>query len=190
MKVILGFSNLLNVSVPDEDYSRFFQSWMWAYLMKVILGFSNLECERTWWRLFQFLLYTFRGSFYSILSEAVSVSADILYTDNTGRIHITLYLNNGRETYNFNELLVNNKYAIIDETDGQVPPGKIMAVEFNTTFNYISLYRGGQFSWWRKPGFPEENHRPVASHWQTNVVSNTPRLSGIQTHFYNRFLCV
>jgi hypothetical protein len=31
---------------------------------------------------------------------------------------------------------------------------------------------------------PEENHRPVASHWQTlshNVVSSTPRLSGIRT---------
>ena len=30
-----------------------------------------------------------------------------------------------------------------------------------------------------------ENHRPVASHWQTlshTVVSNTPRLSGIRTH--------
>jgi hypothetical protein len=30
-----------------------------------------------------------------------------------------------------------------------------------------------------------ENHRPVASHWQTlshNVVSGTPCLSGLQTH--------
>jgi hypothetical protein len=29
-----------------------------------------------------------------------------------------------------------------------------------------------------------ENHRPVASHWQTlsyNVVSSTPRMSGIRT---------
>ena len=32
---------------------------------------------------------------------------------------------------------------------------------------------------------PRENHRPAASHRQTlshNVVSSTPRLSGIQTH--------
>ena len=34
-------------------------------------------------------------------------------------------------------------------------------------------------------GVPGENHWPAASHWQTsstNVVSNTPRLSGIQIH--------
>ena len=34
-------------------------------------------------------------------------------------------------------------------------------------------------------GGPRENHRPVASHRQTvsyNVVLNTSRLSGIQTH--------
>ena len=32
---------------------------------------------------------------------------------------------------------------------------------------------------------PKENHRPAASHWQTvshNIVSSTPRLSGIRTH--------
>ena len=32
---------------------------------------------------------------------------------------------------------------------------------------------------------PRENHRPVASHWQTsshNVVSSTPRMSGVRTH--------
>jgi hypothetical protein len=34
-------------------------------------------------------------------------------------------------------------------------------------------------------GVSGENHRPAASHWQTlshNVVSSTPRLSGIWTH--------
>jgi hypothetical protein len=42
-------------------------------------------------------------------------------------------------------------------------------------------------SWWsvllvEETGVPGENHRPVASHWQTlshNVVSSTPRLSGL-----------
>ena len=46
----------------------------------------------------------------------------------------------------------------------------------------FQLYRGDEFYWWRKP---RENHRPVASHWQTsshNVASSTPCLSGIRTH--------
>jgi hypothetical protein len=37
-------------------------------------------------------------------------------------------------------------------------------------------------------GIPGENHRPVASHWQTlshNIVASTPRLSGIRTHNYS-----
>jgi hypothetical protein len=49
---------------------------------------------------------------------------------------------------------------------------------FNATFNNISV-----ISWWsvllvEETGVPGENHRPVASHWQTlshNVVSSTPR---------------
>ena len=47
----------------------------------------------------------------------------------------------------------------------------------NPTFNNISV-----ISWWsvllvEETGVHRENHRPVASHWQTlshNVVSSTP----------------
>jgi hypothetical protein len=56
---------------------------------------------------------------------------------------------------------------------------------FTTTY---ALYDGGQFYWWRKPEYPEENHRPVTSHWQTwsnNVVSSTPRINGIRTHNFS-----
>jgi hypothetical protein len=56
---------------------------------------------------------------------------------------------------------------------------------FNATFNSISV-----IPWWsvllvEETEIPGENHRPVASHSQTlshNVVSSTPRLSGIRTH--------
>jgi hypothetical protein len=55
---------------------------------------------------------------------------------------------------------------------------------FNATFNSISV-----IPWWsvllvEETEIPGENHRPVASHSQTlshNVVSSTPRLSGIRT---------
>ena len=52
----------------------------------------------------------------------------------------------------------------------------------NATFNNISVIL------WRSVLLMEgtgENHRSAASHWQTlshNVVSSTPRLSGVQTH--------
>jgi len=53
------------------------------------------------------------------------------------------------------------------------------------SFNNISVIR-----WWsgllvEEAGVLGENHRPVASHWQTlshNVVSSTLRPNGIRTH--------
>ena len=62
---------------------------------------------------------------------------------------------------------------------------RVRVMVFNVTFNNISV-----ISWWSvllvgEIGVPGENHWPVASHWQTlsqNVVSSTPRLSGIRTH--------
>ena len=51
---------------------------------------------------------------------------------------------------------------------------------FNATLNNISVISGV-----KETPVPGENHRPVASHWQTsshNVVSSTPLLSGIRTY--------
>ena len=52
---------------------------------------------------------------------------------------------------------------------------------FNGTFSYIMVI----ILLLEETGIPEEKHQPATSHWQTlshNVVSSTPRLSGIRTH--------
>ena len=49
---------------------------------------------------------------------------------------------------------------------------------FNATFNNISVISWRSVLLVEEIGVAEENHRPVASHWQTlphNVVSSTPR---------------
>ena len=56
---------------------------------------------------------------------------------------------------------------------------------FNATFNNISVISWLSVLLVEETKIPGENHRPVASHWQTlshNVVSGTPCLSGLQTH--------
>jgi hypothetical protein len=55
----------------------------------------------------------------------------------------------------------------------------------SATFNNISVISWRSVLLVEETGVPRENHRPVASHLQTlsqNVVSSTPRLSGIRTH--------
>jgi hypothetical protein len=56
---------------------------------------------------------------------------------------------------------------------------------FNTTFNNISVISWRSVLLVEETGVPAENHRPVASHWQTlsqNGVPSIPRLSGVRTH--------
>ena len=56
---------------------------------------------------------------------------------------------------------------------------------FNVTFNNISVKSWQSVLLVEETGGPGENHQPVSSHWQTlwhNVVSRTPRLSGVRTH--------
>ena len=48
---------------------------------------------------------------------------------------------------------------------------------FNTTFNNVSVISGWSVSSVEETGVPTENHRPVASHWQTfsqKVAISTP----------------
>ena len=61
-------------------------------------------------------------------------------------------------------------------------------MEFNTTFNNISAISWRSVLMVDETVVPGENHRSVASHWQTlshNVISNTHRLSGIQTQNFS-----
>jgi len=54
---------------------------------------------------------------------------------------------------------------------------------FNATFNNISAISWRSVLLVVESGVPGENHRPVASHWQTlshKVASSTPRLSGVR----------
>jgi hypothetical protein len=56
---------------------------------------------------------------------------------------------------------------------------------FNATFNYISVISWRSVLLMRKPGVLWENHRPVASHWQTlskMLYGVHLAMSGIQTH--------
>ena len=53
---------------------------------------------------------------------------------------------------------------------------------FNATFNNISVTSRYSVLLVEETGLPRENHRPAESHWQAlshNVVSSTPRISGV-----------
>ena len=57
---------------------------------------------------------------------------------------------------------------------------RVTVIVFNATFNNISAILWRSVLLVEETGVPEENHQPVASHWQTishNVVSSTPRMS-------------
>ena len=52
----------------------------------------------------------------------------------------------------------------------------------------FQLYRGGQFYWWRKPEYLAKTtdlSKVTDKLISYNVVSSTPRLSGILTHNFN-----
>ena len=56
---------------------------------------------------------------------------------------------------------------------------------FNATYKSISVISWQSVLLGEETRVPGENHWPAANHWQTlshNVVSSTPRLSGVRTH--------
>ncbi len=63
--------------------------------------------------------------------------------------------------------------------------GLVSFMVLNVTFNNISVISWQSVLLVEKTGAPGENHRPVASNWQTlshYVVLSTPLLGGIQSH--------
>jgi hypothetical protein len=62
---------------------------------------------------------------------------------------------------------------------------RVRVMVFSTTFNNISVISWLSVLLVKETWVPKENHRPVASHWQTllshNIVLSTPRLSRIWT---------
>jgi len=61
----------------------------------------------------------------------------------------------------------------------------VMVMVLNATFNNISAISWRSVLLVEETRIPGENNRPASIHWQTlwhNVVSNTPRLTGIRTY--------
>ena len=63
----------------------------------------------------------------------------------------------------------NTKEVILNEY-------KYMFMVFNATFNNISVYRGSQFYWWKKPEYPEKTTllSQVTDKLSHYVVSSSP----------------
>ena len=65
----------------------------------------------------------------------------------------------------------------------------VRVMVFNATFNNISVMEVSFMGGGNQSTRREKNHRPTANKGQTlshNIVSNTPRLSGIRTHNVRR----
>ena len=86
-----------------------------------------------------------------------------------------------------------DKYVVFDQG------GKIKYFDFvwfglvwfmvsNATFNNISVISCHSVLLVEETGVPGKNHQPATSNWQTlshNVVSSTPHLSRVRTHYAN-----
>jgi len=62
---------------------------------------------------------------------------------------------------------------------------------FNATFNNISAILWRSVSLGEETGLPKENHRPVASHWQTYItIKNNINIKWSYWNNRNAFICL
>ena len=81
--------------------------------------------------------------------------------------------------------LTNINTIVVSDISMSTLMGYVRLMVLNATFNNISFISWRSVVLVGETVIAGENHRPVASHWQTlshNYVSITPRLSGIRTH--------
>jgi hypothetical protein len=69
-------------------------------------------------------------------------------------------------------------------TDNTIAKRLVGLVGLTPLSTIFQLYRDGQIYWWRKPVDLENNHRPVASHWQT-LSHNVVHLALIEIRTHN-----
>ena len=86
------------------------------------------------------------------------------------------------KSHQYQQFFMNECHSFFTLSDVEL---YVMHIRFTTTFlvDYIS---GEDIA--HNAGVPNENHRPVASEWQTlshNVVSSTPRMNGIRTQSFS-----
>ncbi|XP_076111418.1 uncharacterized protein LOC143079744 isoform X2 [Mytilus galloprovincialis] len=112
------------------------------------------------------------------VKRSVSASAKVLYTDNTGRMHIILYLNKGGETYNFNDLLVTKRYAVPDETDGQVAPDQSKTTMTRNTKFLQTLLADEQNASFSDSEIFGRHHTPSPLHSDTDDIIALKQFTG------------
>jgi hypothetical protein len=80
------------------------------------------------------------------------------------------------------------KWSPLTKWDELTDITRVNVTVFNATISNISVASLLSILLMEETGVPGENNRPVVSHRQTlslNVVSSSPRLSGIQTHNFS-----
>jgi hypothetical protein len=128
----------------------------------------------------------FKNNFKKYLTSIVSIRFVSLCTWISCRIMFW----EKKTTTNIEDWITVNSFKFWDINfrgleNNKCPWIRVRVMLFNATFNNISVRSWRSVLLVEETGVPGENQRPPASNWQIlshNVVSRTPRRSGIRTH--------